>query len=358
MISYNLTPEFHGLPDHNSCGNTQRICCDLTESFRVYKSILDDYAMKHEIGHPLNTDFIYETKFQSDILREIAHALKPPSHSEYSQIFSLFSPELPKPKPQKPQLQKPESQKGTVNTFHINDLASLSITPMGTRINEFSFSSRVLYTWNWLGSYRADSVGEHINHIKDKHKWMTGVDGIGGTCVGNMRAWKNKINSALHVVCCDSRVSADFIGAVAFALINLQIGGFACIRMVGVPNISQCGIIHVMAQCFTETYMIHGTQDGVYLVGVGLLKIDPQYKNWLYKVVDLATGSNVPFDDTVDISWIVGKITDSLKSIYISRCKYYQCVLRAYDIIGSLSSVSQVKQFMSELLAKQCLDDV
>ena len=169
-------------------------------------------------------------------------------------------------------------------SFHLLDASGASVQPLQRTLNHVEFLSGGSIAWDWRATYTnedmevmkekaddwADVRKTLPKFMKDRHHWITGVDGVGLCTIANMRGWKNRIATGIKTV--DVIVSNsshdDTECAIAFSLLNLNVGGYAIIRLGRIISPALISLIHLFSLSFGSVSIFHTVaSDRLFLCG-------------------------------------------------------------------------------------------
>lgn len=249
-----------------------------------------------------------------------------------------------------------------IRTFHIHDNHASSVQSMQKAINKAEFESGAQLTWEWLATYTPDATeADRIEHAKNKEKWTLGIDGEGDMNVANMRAWKNKIATSLKVVdviIINNSNDADKPSGIAFALINLSASGSAIIRIPRIASTAMVSMIHLFAQCFESTKIIHtSADDRMYLYGEGFLNnLNSKHHKALYEFCELYQDSEsmAPFTrDYLNSDQFLETLDKLLvinRAIQDWRYDYYEKLLGVYSKLYKSNARETFSGYITQVL--------
>lgn len=249
-----------------------------------------------------------------------------------------------------------------VRTFHVCDNRASSVTTMQKAINKVEFETGAQINWDWLATYtsKIDST-ERLEVLKNKERWSPGVDGEGGISTANMRAWKNKIATALKVadmIIINSGNEDEQPAGIAFTIMNLAAGGSAVIRISRIANTAIISMIHIFTQCFETSRLIHTVADDrMYLCGEGFLdNISSKYQKMLYEYCDIYPGSlsSSPFAREYLASDQFLETVDHLMDVNVKiqgwRYDYYEKLLKMYSKLHKSSAGKTFDDYVENAL--------
>lgn len=249
--------------------------------------------------------------------------------------------------------------KGTpLRSFHSHDNDSSSINSLQKAISRVELEAGSQINWEWLATYTSLDIQEIA---KNKSRWIKGVDGEGATTVANMRAWRNKIITSLKsvelIVSCNKN-EEEIPSEIAFALINLGIGGGAIILIPRIASTAIVSMIHLFSHCFESTKIAHTMAlDYMFLCGQSFLgNLTGKHHKMLYEFCDKYPGSpNISpftaqymstdfFTDTVD------KLVNVNNVIQEWRFAYYEKLLSTYSKLYKGAAAKSFENYVDNVL--------
>lgn len=389
MAQFNITPLNKVVPG-NASWSRHPSSLVINEQLQEFEKLLHGLERENRIKAKLDPIDVYATKFQSESLNRVALAAMPLRKlytremtvsitPEWLTYWELYSRTIINSLNQKIMLRKRAvmSRKDTIadadstevkirgvtyRSFHLSDNSLASVHSMQKALNHVEYSTGSQIIWDWRATYTSDrTVDEVIEHTKSE-MWF-GVDGDGKCTVANQRAWRNKIATSLRSI--DSFVSnaTELIpNVIAFALINLAIGGTALIYLPSVADAATVSLIHLFSQCFETTNIYHTVAtDRLYLVGENFtVSLTKKNHSMLYDFsesnlanVDLFSQTYVQSDEFV---YTVEKLTNMNHLIYNWRYDYYSRLFKVYNLITNSASAQAFNGFASRVLEEEYPD--
>lgn len=243
------------------------------------------------------------------------------------------------------------------NSFHIRDPDGVSIRPAQYAVKKIESTAGAIIIWNWLATYVPDD-----DTIRIETNWVQSVDGFDAMNVANMRAWRNKIITTLRaadLIVCNSDSDEDKPASIAFALLNLAPGGSAVIRIPQLATTSTAAMIHLAAQCFGTTTIIHTmAADTMFLCcedyrnGLSTRQNNQLYEFCAtYRGTPMVTPWTKEYIDGPQFTYTAGKLAEMNAAVHKWRLALYRGVLDNYERFGRSASAQLFDNYAREMLA-------
>jgi hypothetical protein len=236
-----------------------------------------------------------------------------------------------------------------LRSVHLMDNPGDSTAAMARLINRIETDSGSTLSWRHLSTYTSGrSDNEKIQHVKDKSHWTGGIV-TDGLSVANIRAWKNKITTDLKtadiITVCDTLADANVdptSAAIVFALMCLNTGGYAVIKLEDFSSAAAVSCIHLFSMCFESAKIVHiYSEDALFLLGVDFKgNITARLHAKLYAICEAPTVSLFPTEYMNGEGFV--KTVDSLMTIVRAATEWrlaeYDKLFRVYTELGNVSS--------------------
>ncbi len=253
-----------------------------------------------------------------------------------------------------------------IRSFHIADNTGRATEVMGEIARKVNFTNNTPVAWDWMANYRASN--RPIGVEKFKQKWLVGADGDGACKPANMRSWKNRIVvdlGKLDVVTSHDDDVAEAVGAMAFALMHLQSGGCAIIR---VPNFASTAILtltHLFAQCFDATVVVNTLAgDNIYVCGTGFVagNITAKHQKLLFDFIEEARRDPntslyaLRFIPDAGFIQYIQNIEQIQESIFRRRIDRYSAIIVVHNSLQNSGGAKMFSGSKKYLIDEKCPD--
>lgn len=256
-----------------------------------------------------------------------------------------------------------------IRSFHIADDSADSGRAFARVINKIEAETGSTIAWNHLTTYTQDRSGaDRIEHVKDAAHWIKGVDS--DSCnLANIRAWKNKITTALKTV--DIIVvnevgdmadddSSPTVCAIAFVLMNLNPDGYAIISLRDFSSAAAVSVIHLFACAFEKSNIIHTVaSDRLFLCGSRFKNnvIAAQYKH-LYTACITPTHSifSPEYMNGPAFTQTVETLLNVIRAASNWREQQYRKLFSIYDELSNSLSGKIIKGHVEKVLEERYPD--
>lgn len=216
-------------------------------------------------------------------------------------------------------------------------------------------------TWSWLGT-----GGTEIECAKYKTNWLLPIDGD-GMSVANMRAYKNRISATTkvtNVIVSDDSDESNTANIIAFALVNLAAEGSAIIKIPRISAASVVAMIHLFAQCFEESGIIHTqAKDCMFMFGNGFLNnLTTKHIKLLYAFCELDPGhtNQCPFTleytQSAEFGATMAQIMVVNAEVQRWRYEYYEKMLILNTQIVKSTAADTFDNYLEDFLEESYRD--
>ena len=216
--------------------------------------------------------------------------------------------------------------------------------------------------WRWLSTEGEKSPGE-----MPPGEIVPGVDGTNDVSVANIRSWSNRILVGMQAV--DLVVSdvVTFIpGSITMALMCLQRGGSAYVRLPLIVSASVVTTIYLFAQCFESVSVAHlVAADRIYLVGNGYVGgITAGRKKKLLEFCEVCKGApglslfrHTFIDKNEQFAAYVKIILGVNEAIYAWRIGFYSKILSVYRTAIGKEATEVFPNYLRALVLEEFKDE-
>lgn len=387
MATFDLTPKNKVVPGPADWYQTSASLPVADQEPFVIESLRDLSRSYHSRVKP-DADNIHRTKWPTDLLQQIYETSYPlrglfdmkttvKINKEWLSYWEIYAKSFAESLSKRMKLRSETARKVNtshlrgvpVRTFHIADNSGNSLQTIQKVINKIEYNTGVQINWEWLATYNNNATpNDRSEHIKNKDRWLAGVDGEGKLVVSNMRAWRNKITTTLKSVdmIIDNSDDTDTKAAgIAFALINLTSGGGAIIHIPKINSTSIASMIYLFSNCFETTEIIHTVADDrMYLRGDGFLdNLTAKHHKHLYDLCEALPGSpNIsPFTQKFmsgdDFTDAVDKMLKLNVAINGWRYDYYEKIFKLNNQLTSNASNATFDSYTETFLEDKYTDE-
>lgn len=397
---YDLTIKEHKLPP-KECFKSSMSILMTADLESIYVKMLRDLERTYMVRVRLDSIDVYKTAWQNELMTKIREYVYPlrklnEENKDFLGRWEVLGLVY------YPYINKKIKDIQSINSFHIFDFGANSRRAMEKFVNMLDSKIK----WNHLtGLFGEDQIKQSINKNKLKGSNSTkmqhydelkniinmyGIDitlteynkslkfnqkysqniiyGSESVCDKNIREWHsqvvNKLKRKLDVVFGDSKDENDNVGEMLFALMNLNIGGCAFIRISRIKSTSLITTMHLFMQCFKTTKLVHSiADDHTYLCGIDFIyKIDNQIYGYFYNFCTLSyeSSSLSIFDSKYlksdEFALSLDKIKNITEKVQTNRYKFYENVLRTYNRLYKSRASKTFQSYINTCLEKKYPD--
>jgi hypothetical protein len=247
-----------------------------------------------------------------------------------------------------------------LHSIHIHDDNGNSVAAVKKIIARTEYETTIPIIWNWTAVHSRNEV------TKDPDNWITGIDGTGAVSIANMRGWKNKIATkykGANIIIINNRREDDVVNSIVFALSNLLAGGGAIIYIPRVSSTAVVSMIHLFAQCFDKTSILHTiAEDKMFLCGTGFTdKLSAKNIRLLGEFCELGPGQISPFTaEYMATEPFTSTVTLCVElNAHVQRWRYeaYEKIILLNAQLAASASMRTFDRYLDTFLADQYADE-